>query len=162
MRCIWYNDAKCWRNSSSGWRWRPCRCRCVFVYTFMRNSFYRISIIFHSMVPRNRHLTTYCIFSITTRSFTNALQDDHTHAKPESLGYLRTSVQLAERKVRDEILSNWFISDTGNSPYTECNKLLKDLQRGRTNAERVQIGFFQVYIEYLCLPFICYFGCVVT
>eukprot|EP01032_Pedospumella_encystans_P016544 gene16544-18873_t len=75
------------------------------------------------------------------------VQDDRTHPKPESLGYLRTSVQLAERKVRDDILSNWFISDTGNSPYTECNKLLKDLQRGRTNAERVQIGFFQIPVN---------------
>jgi len=41
------------------------------------------------------------------------LQDDTSHAKPESLGYLRLSMQLAERKARDDILSNWYITDTG-------------------------------------------------
>lgn len=42
-------------------------------------------------------------------------QDDTAHAKPESLGYLRLSIQLAQRKARDDILSAWFITDTGET-----------------------------------------------
>lgn len=37
--------------------------------------------------------------------------------------------------------------DTGSSPYTECNKLLKDLQRGRNKNESIQISFFQVPVD---------------
>ena len=56
---------------------------------------------------------------------------------------LTRSAQSEQRKARDTILTEWFIHDTGNSPYTECNKLLKDLQRGRNKNEYIQISYFQ-------------------
>jgi hypothetical protein len=56
---------------------------------------------------------------------------------------LTRAAQEEQRKLRDTLLSEWYIQDTGGSPYTECNKLLKDLQRGRNKAEYIQIGYFQ-------------------
>ena len=60
---------------------------------------------------------------------------------------LSKAAQLAERKVREEILNHWNIHDTGTSPLTECNKLLKDLQRARNKSESLQISFFQVPVN---------------
>ena len=60
---------------------------------------------------------------------------------------LTLSAQKEQRALRDSILSDWFIHDTGNSPYTECNKLLKDLQRGRNKNENIQISYFQVPVN---------------
>lgn len=68
----------------------------------------------------------------------------------ERFGFLRKSQQLLARKEREGLLqpsSIEEISMTNANPYTECKKLLKDLERTRTNEEKQQLFNFQVPID---------------
>jgi hypothetical protein len=60
---------------------------------------------------------------------------------------LTRAAQAEQRKARETMLNECYIHDMGTSPYTECAKLLKDLQRGRNKAENIQISYFQVPVN---------------
>jgi hypothetical protein len=68
------------------------------------------------------------------------VEEEKEEKEPKLL--LTTEARTLQRKAREDILAAWYIYDTGNSPYTECNKLLKDLQRGRNKIENLQISYF--------------------
>lgn len=87
----------------------------------------------------------------------DATNEASSSAAIPSVKYLTKSNQLAERKVREDILTDWNIlgdssssssaassssSSNWGNPYTECKKLLKDLERCRNNQERIQLSFF--------------------
>ena len=55
---------------------------------------------------------------------------------------LLRSIRDQERVVRSTVIAEGRIDSMGPSPYTECKKLLKDLERCKNATERIQLGYF--------------------
>jgi hypothetical protein len=64
----------------------------------------------------------------------------------EQFGLLRTSQQMEARQERDAIIAHCQIEEL-NTPFTECKKLLKDLERTRTTEERRRLLTFYYPID---------------
>eukprot|EP00981_Chlorochromonas_danica_P009874 scaffold2858_cov245-Ochromonas_danica.AAC.13 len=65
------------------------------------------------------------------------LDDDSKTSSP-----LRPSIRDQCRREREEIISSFSIAAMEHNPYSECKKLLKDMERCRTSSERRVLPFF--------------------
>lgn len=91
------------------------------------------------LVDQCLHLVKYCSWLCLEYL---PLEDDVNHAEPEQLGDLRITLRDKARKEREEIVMSAYISEIINNPYSECKKLIKDVERTSKKQELVQLGYF--------------------
>jgi hypothetical protein len=97
------------------------------------------------LVEQCKHLINYCKW-LCFESL--PLQDDSTETNTdesflkEYYGELRISLRDKARKEREDVVISGYFHELINNPFTECKKLLKDLERTSKKLESVQLSYF--------------------
>jgi hypothetical protein len=99
------------------------------------------------LVDQCRHLVNYskwlCLEYLPLQDDTSLLGSSEN---AEYLGDLRISCRDKARKAREEIVSSAYFHELssfgGGNPYSECKKLLKDLERTNKKQELIQLSYF--------------------
>eukprot|EP01038_Epipyxis_sp_PR26KG_P013845 gene13845-18568_t len=83
------------------------------------------------------------------------LSDDNNHSSNDQFcinGFTNRTMLMSERSKREQIMQSITIESMAPAPFTECKKLLKDLERCRNNHERIQLNYFIVPVNEKILP----------
>ena len=90
------------------------------------------------MVIKGNHLARYCKWLCLENLPCKSADVEARHDKPELLGELRESVQLVERKTREELLIPAPITNNA----IDAKKLLGNLKKTRNKTEAILMGWF--------------------
>jgi hypothetical protein len=102
------------------------------------------------LVEQCQHLLNYCKWTCFE---TLPLQDDTMETNKdeaylsEYYGELRVSMRDKARKQREDVVLGGYFSELSSNPYTECKKLLKDLERTTKKSENIQLSYFLAPVD---------------